>query len=88
MMLVGVLISMQQPTQRMRDEAASAGSYVSPGWRTTHPKIQLLTVGELLAGKRIDAPPLGQTNVTFKRAPRSTEQGPETVTMGFHEVEA
>ncbi len=36
---------------------------------------QILTVAELLAGKRIDAPPLGQTSITFKKAPRAKGEG-------------
>jgi len=67
---VGVLISLNTPTQPMRAEAASTGVYESPGWGTTHPKLQILTVQELLAGKRIDMPPARQVNVTFKRAER------------------
>ena len=69
---IGVLISMEEPTKAMRTEAASAGFYES-GWgagsRTKHPKIQLITVGELLSGKRIDAPPMQDVR-TFKKAPR------------------
>jgi DNA modification methylase len=66
---IGVLLSFQEPTTPMRKEAASAGFYTS-NWGQ-HPRIQLLTVGELLAGKRIDCPPLRQTNRTFKKAPRA-----------------
>jgi len=60
---------MEEPTQPMRTEAASAGFYRSP-YGTTHPRIQLLTVEELLHGKRLDYPAPTQTNVTYKRAPR------------------
>jgi hypothetical protein len=38
----------------------------SPGWHKSYPRLQLLTVRELLAGKGIDYPP---ANVTFKKAP-------------------
>ncbi len=75
---IGVLITMQEPTQPMRAEAASAGFYRSPGWNTDHPRLQILTVAELLKGKRIDMPPLRQVSTTFRRAPRSrrvSEQG-------------
>lgn len=70
---IGVLIAMEEPTQPMRTEAASAGFYES-GWGvggagTKHPKIQIITVGELLDGKRIDAPPMQDVR-TFKKAPR------------------
>jgi hypothetical protein len=66
---IGVLLSLDEPTKPMRGEAASAGFYASP-WGQ-HPRIQFLTVGELLAGKRIDCPPLRQTSRTFKQAPRA-----------------
>lgn len=69
---IAVLITMQQPTKPMREDAASAGMYVSP-WGT-HPRLQLLTVAELLEGKRIDCPPPSQVNVTFKKAPKANAE--------------
>lgn len=66
---IGVLISMQEPTQPMRTEAAAAGFYKSP-WGQ-HSKIQILTIRELLDGGRVDCPPLRQTNLTFKKAPKA-----------------
>jgi hypothetical protein len=73
---IGLLITMEDPTAPMRREAASAGFYDSP-WGTKHPKIQILTVGELLDGKLIDAPPSKDIR-TFKKAPkeRKTEHKP------------
>jgi len=53
----------------MRAEAASAGFYESP-WGSKHPKIQLLTVEELLGGKQVDMPQSGDFR-TFKKAPRA-----------------
>ena len=50
----------------MRTEAAAAGFYDSPWGK--HPRIQILTVAELLEGKRIDYPPSKVVNVTFKKA--------------------
>lgn len=67
---MGVLISLQEPTAPMRAEAAGAGFYHSP-WGTEHQRIQVVTVGELLAGKMLDAPALRQTSRTFKRAPKA-----------------
>ena len=66
---IGLLITMENPTAPMRKESASAGFYDSP-WGTKHPKIQILTVGELLEGKTIDAPPSRDIR-TFKKAPRA-----------------
>ena len=59
-----MLISLEQP---MRSEAASAGFYQAP-WGKQHPKMQLLTVEELLGGKTLDVP---RENVTFKKAPKA-----------------
>jgi DNA modification methylase len=65
---LGVLISFEEPTRDMRKEAASAGFYESPWGK--HPRVQLLTVGELLKGKTIDMPRTAGTNRTFKKAPK------------------
>jgi len=65
---IGVLISVEKPTKPMRTEAASAGFYKSPWQKEPYPKLQILTIKELLSGKRIDCPPLGQVNVTFKKS--------------------
>jgi DNA modification methylase len=52
---VGVLISLNEPTQPMRAEVASAGYYSSPYGK--HPRLQLITAEELLEGKKLDLPP-------------------------------
>jgi site-specific DNA-methyltransferase (adenine-specific) len=66
---IGVLITLQEPTRNMRAEAASAGFYDSP-WGTQHPRLQILTVQELLSGKKIDMPPSRDVR-TFKKAPKA-----------------
>jgi len=49
----GVLITLEKPTQPMRQEAVSAGSYkVMLGVETDFPKIQILTVEQLLNGEK------------------------------------
>ena len=68
---IGVLLTLQDPTPAMRREAASAGFYHSPGWNTDHPRLQILTAGELLSGKRVDMPPIEQVSTTFRRATRA-----------------
>lgn len=66
---IGVLITMQDTTQPMRTEAASAGFYNS-AWGK-HPRIQLLPIEDLLNGKTIDYPRATGANVTFEKAPKS-----------------
>ena len=72
--VIGVLIAMLEPTGPMRAEAASAGAYYSLGWDRHYPGIQILTVQDLLSGKRIDYPPSKQVNVTFKKSPKSKRE--------------
>ena len=72
---LGVLITMQEPTQAMRAEAALAGTYKSPWRKKLIARIQILTIGDLLAGKGIDYPPSSQVNVTFRKAPRMRPRG-------------
>ena len=67
--VVGVLISLNEPTGPMVKEAASAGRYDSP-WGTSHPRVQLLTVGDLLGGRKVDLPRTGDYR-TFKQSPKA-----------------
>lgn len=75
---IGVLISMQDPTGPMKDEAVTAGFYESQTWGKRYPKIQLLTVADLLAGEQIDMPPIRQVGATFKKAPRARRPAAQT----------
>ena len=65
---IGVFITLEPPTQDMKDEAASAGLYTSPGWGEKYRKVQIVTIDELLKGTKIAMPP---THATFKQAPRT-----------------
>jgi site-specific DNA-methyltransferase (adenine-specific) len=73
---IGVLISMEEPTKLMETEAVTAGFYESKTWGKKYPKIQLLTVADLLEGKKIEMPPIKQVGATFKKAERiKTKEG-------------
>jgi site-specific DNA-methyltransferase (adenine-specific) len=72
---MGVLISMEDPTKPMKTEAATAGFYESKLWNKKYPKIQLLTIDDLLKGKKIDMPPIKQVGATFKKAERHEDSG-------------
>lgn len=77
---IGVLITLQNPTKGMREEAISSGFYKSP-FGKQYPKIQILTIEALLNGKGIKRPPEGIAALdrTFKRAKKhkgkQAEQG-------------
>jgi DNA modification methylase len=78
---LGVFISLLEPTQPMREEAASAGFYTSP-WGT-HPRIQLFTIAELLDGKRVDMPAGGahMMQVALPPTPEPTVH-PDQLSLG------
>jgi site-specific DNA-methyltransferase (adenine-specific) len=69
--VIGALISMEQPTREMRKEAASAGFYETSEWGK-FPRLQLLTIAELLNNARIQYPPT-RADFTFKKTPRVRE---------------
>lgn len=79
--VIGVLISLNEPTGPMRAEAASAGRYDSP-WGTSHPRMQLLTISDLLGGKKVDLPPTGDLR-TFKASPRGRREDSRQAELKF-----
>ncbi len=76
---LGVLITLEEPSGPMKREAASAGFYES-SWGK-HPKLQILTIEELLGGKGIDMPPIRAGGTTFKQAPRAEAQVEPELTL-------
>ena len=77
---LGVFITLEPPTGPMQTEAVGAGFYHSPGWNKDYPKIQILTIEELLHGKFVDMPPQTQTSVTFAKAQKIAEKEGEQLT--------
>ena len=71
---LGIYITLEEPTSKMRQEAASAGVYHSPGWHKDYPRIQIVTVQELLDGTTVKMPP---SNTTFKQAGKMLKEGDE-----------
>ena len=78
---IGVLITLEPPTTPMKVEAVAASYYHSPIYDKDYPKIQILTIEELLHGKTVDMPPQTQTSVTFAKAPKITSKEGEQLTM-------
>lgn len=64
---LGVFITLNQPTREMEREAATAGFYHSPLTRKDYPKLQIVTIEELLNGAEVKMP---ITRGTFKQAER------------------
>ncbi len=74
---IGALITLREPTKPMLTEAASAGFYeckADPKYDPIpgrYPRLQILTVAELLAGKKLEYP--AHRVETFAKAERKTK---------------
>jgi hypothetical protein len=77
---IGVFITLEPPTDEMRTEAVSAGFYHSPGWNRDYPRLQILTIADLLHGAEVKMP---STSVTFKQAPRVEKADAEQQELGL-----
>lgn len=82
---IGVLLTLEEPSKPMRAEAASAGFYKSEYSQQNYPKLQILTIEELLNGKEIQYPPHQQVNKTFKKATKSLDKGGKQLILGDEE---
>jgi len=72
---IGVFITLREPTKPMKTEAVSSGYYKSPLGHN-YPKIQILTVKELLEGKRISRPSEATgIDATFRKAEKHKKEG-------------
>ena len=73
---IGVFITLATPTKVMETEAVSAGFYEPPAGGPVHhkkvPRIQILTIADLFAGKRPDIPMVDST--AFRKAPKEQRQ--------------
>jgi len=83
---IGVLISMELPTKPMKREAAEAGFYQPPGTTDKFPRLQILSIAELLEGKKVDYPHYA-ADATFKKAPKSRKAAEEQIPLGGGEIE-
>jgi site-specific DNA-methyltransferase (adenine-specific) len=86
---IGALITLREPTKPMLTEAAATGFYepgepvekflkVQRASTNRYPRIQILTIAELLAGKKLAYPsgPVGRDE-TFAKAERKSKSSQE-----------
>ena len=68
---VGIFLTLEPPTQPMTREAAAAGFYHSDLWNRDYPRVQILTIEEMLKGTRPNLPP---ATPAFVQAPLERER--------------
>jgi site-specific DNA-methyltransferase (adenine-specific) len=84
---MGVFITLEPPTKPMIQAAVGSGHYHSESWGKDYPRIQILTIEELLADpdrphpRCLRTPPrvLGET---FKEAPKHRDQNGKQLVIG------
>jgi DNA modification methylase len=75
---MGIFVTLEEPTREMRLEATTAGMYRV--WERDYPKIQIVSIRELLEeGRKPALPPL--VLPTFQQAQRERERGGEQMTI-------
>lgn len=72
---MGVLITNSPPTRGMTDEANHAGTYEHPHYSDAYPRVQMITVDELLSGKRPKMPPTMLPYIQALRVKTLADQG-------------
>lgn len=71
---IGAFITLKPATKDMKKEAVSAGYYESPHFGN-YPKLQILTIEEILDGAKLQYPQMGAA--TFRRAERQSKSKTE-----------
>ncbi|MEU8047791.1 DNA methyltransferase [Micromonospora echinofusca] len=76
---MGVFVTMNKPTKAMTEAANHSGLYVHPANSQKFPKVQLITVEELLEGKR---PTLPNTLLPYFQAQKRVDKGDQATLFG------
>ena len=77
---IGLFITLEEPTKEMKREADTAGFYHSDLWNRDYPRIQIMTIKQLLEEKRKPELP-AFVMPTFEKAQRVAKKGAEQATL-------
>jgi site-specific DNA-methyltransferase (adenine-specific) len=74
---IGVFLTLRKPTRQMREEADAAGSFINQDFpKQRFPRLQLIAIEEIFAGKKIVFPTWWSQD-TFKKSARRRKNNPE-----------
>jgi len=71
---MGIFLTLEQPTRPMKKEAAAKGFYKPQLLQKDFPKIQIITIEELLHGRKLELPML---DIPYKKAKRFIPHEPQ-----------
>ncbi|NCX95584.1 MAG: site-specific DNA-methyltransferase [Chitinophagia bacterium] len=74
---IGIFITLEEPTKPMLKEAKEQGTYTNPLNGQQYPKVEIVTINEILQGKRLQLP---QAMEVLKTATKQKDKGKE---LGF-----
>ena len=80
---IGVFLTLEEPSRDMVSAAASAGFYHSDLWQKDYPRIQILSVEQLLNGEEVRIPPTPVGSEAFKKAGKSEKSGAKQAELGI-----
>lgn len=80
---IGVFLTLDPPSREMVTEAASAGFYHSGLWQKDYPRIQILSVEDLLNGVGVRIPPTPSGSEAFKKAEKAASEGAKQGELGI-----
>ena len=77
---IGLFITLSEPTDPMRKEAAAAGYYTNP-YDEQFPKIQILTIADLLDGRKPQYRDFTMGQASFKKAKTEKDKGDQPILL-------
>lgn len=80
---VGIYITLEAPSRDMVTEAASAGFYHSEIWDKDYPRIQILSIEDLLNGAEVKLPQTPRGASAFKQAGKVDKESPQQGELGI-----
>jgi site-specific DNA-methyltransferase (adenine-specific) len=82
---MGIFVTPEEPTSEMVKEVNTTDPYISPLWKHEFPKLQILTIEQLLKGERPRTPP---TVSPFQEAQqlKKADRTRETTLSAFHRL--
>jgi len=79
---LGIFVTLESPSKDMIIEANKAGYYHSPRWNKDYPRLQILTIEDLLRKPNPAEVKMPPTDITFKKAQRVKPQVVQTELFG------
>jgi site-specific DNA-methyltransferase (adenine-specific) len=80
---IGVFITLERPSRDMITEALTSGSYHSEIWGKDYPKIQIISIEDLLNGVEIKIPQTPTNASAFKKAEKVEKDSPKQGELGI-----